>query len=222
MDPVSDSFLLTVASISAALIGLFIVGMIFYIQSGYESNERSREVVEPYFRAATAITLIAYAIPLTVSLTLVALPIVWSRLLLLVLVVALVIENVATVGTVRAVVRVAGLRLLAMIEIVGTVSVVIMVVLPLALGGLSPGREDLVPSILLSLGVAFLGTGVLVMTLFDIARFERSEVPAPMVTRTVGRLRRRGIEKRPDDERPTSEPSPSGGDAEGTGPAAPN
>src|ERR687892_2791049 len=108
MDPVSDSFLLTVASISAALIGLFLVGMIFYIQSGYESNERSREVVEPYFRAATAITLIAYAIPLTVSLTLVALPIIWSRLLLLVLLLALVIENVATVGTVRAVVRVAG------------------------------------------------------------------------------------------------------------------
>ena len=210
MDPVSDSFLLTVASISAALIGLFLVGMIFYIQSGYESNERSREVVEPYFRAATAITLIAYAIPLTVSLTLVALPIVWSRLLLLVLLLALVIENVATVGTVRAVVRVAGLRLLAMVEIVGTVTVVIMTVLPLALGGLSPGREDLVPSILLSLGIAFLGTGVLVLTLFDIARFERSELPAPMITRTIGRLRRRGIEENPDDEGPNGHSSPSG------------
>ena len=211
MEPVSDSFLLTVASISAGLIGLFLVGMIFYIQSGYESNERSREVVEPYFRAATAITLIAYAIPLAVSLTLVALPIVWSRLLWLVLVVALVIENVATVGTVRAVVRVTGLRLLAMIEIVGTVTVLIMVVLPLALGGLSPGREDLVPSILLSLGVAFLGTGVLVLTLFDIARFERSELPAPMITRTIGSLRRRTIEENPDDEGPSGESSPETG-----------
>jgi hypothetical protein len=221
MDPVSDSFLLTVAEISAALIGLFLVGTIFYIQSGYESNERSREVVEPYLRAATAITLIAYAIPLSVSLTLVALPIVWSRLLWLVLVVALVIENVVTVGTVRAVVRLAGLRLLAMIEIVGTVTVLIMVVLPLALGGLSPGREDLVPSILLSLGVAFLGTGVLVLTLFDIARFERSELPAPMITRTMGRLRRRAIEENPDDEGPTGESSPSGGRRD-TRPGAPD
>jgi hypothetical protein len=211
MHPVSDSFLLTVASISAALIGLFLVGMIFYIQSGYESHERSRRVVEPYFRAATAITLIAYSIPLTVSLTLVALPIVWSRLLLLVLVVVLVIENFATVGAVRAVVRVAGLRLLAMIEIVGTVTVVVMVALPLALGGLSPSREDMVPSILLSLGIAFLGTGVLVLTLFDIARFERSELPAPVITRTLGRLRRRGIEEITDDEGPTGDSSVSGG-----------
>jgi hypothetical protein len=221
MDPVSDTFLLTVAEISAALIGLFLVGAIFYIQSGYESNERSREVVEPYFRAATAITLITYAIPLTVSLTLVALPIVWSRLLWAVLVVALVIANVATVGTVRAVVRVAGLRLLVMIEIVGTVTVLIMVVLPLALGGLSPGREDLVPSILLSLGIAFLGTGVLVLTLFDIARFERSELPAPIITRTIGRLRRRTIEATPEDEGPTGESSQSGGRSD-TGPGTPD
>jgi hypothetical protein len=221
MDPVSDSFLLTVASISAALIGLFLVGMIFYIQSGYESNERSRKVVEPYFRAATAITLIAYSIPLTVPLTLVALPIVWSRVLLLVLIVALVIENFATVGTVMAVVRVARLRLLAMVEIVGTVTVVLMVALPLALGGLSPSREDMVPSILLSLGIAFLGTGVLVLSLFDIARFERSELPSPVVTRTTGRFRRRGVEEITDDDGPTGE-SAAPGDRGDTGPAAPD
>lgn len=210
MDPVSDSFLLTVASISAALIGLFLVGMIFYIQSGYESNERSREVVEPYFRAATAITLITYAIPLTVSLTLVALPIVWSRLLLLVLIVALVVENVVTVGTVMEVVRVAGLRLLAMIEIVGTVTVVVMVALPLVLGGLTPSREDMVPSILLSLGIAFLGTGVLVLSLFDIARFERSELPDSVVTRTMGRLRKRSISEEPEVAGPSDESAQSG------------
>lgn len=202
MEPVSDNYLITVAEISASLTGLFLVGMIFYIQTGYERLERSRDVVEPYFRAATTITFIAYGIPLGVSLTLVALPIVWSRVLFFVLVLGLVAVDVRTVSTVREVVRFAGLRLLATMEIVGTVVVALMVILPLATGGLTPDREDLVPSILLSLGVAFLGTCVLVLSLFDIARFERSDAPAPGPPRF--RMRRPGRALRPTDE-PTSD-----------------
>ena len=52
MDPVSDNFLLTVASISAGLTGLFLVGMIFYIQTGFARSERSREVVDRIFGPA--------------------------------------------------------------------------------------------------------------------------------------------------------------------------
>lgn len=178
MDQVSDSFFLSVAEISAALTGLFLVGMVFYIQTGYDQQQRSREVVEPYLRAATTVTFIAYAIPLGVSLTLVALPIVWSQLLYLTLVVGLLVADVATVSTVRAAVRVTGIRLWGLIEIFGTAVVALMVILPLATGGLTPEREDFVPGILLSLGIAFLGTCVLVLTLFDIARFERSEPPS--------------------------------------------
>ncbi|MDJ0924476.1 MAG: hypothetical protein QNJ77_07940 [Acidimicrobiia bacterium] len=177
MDPVSDTFLVGLAEISAGLTGLFLVGMIFYIQTGYDRIERSREVVEPYFRAATTITFIAYAIPLFVSLTLVALPIGWSRLLFLVLVLGLAVTDVLTVATVRTVMRVTRLGLLMMMEVIGTAVVALMVILPLATGGLSPDREDLVPALLLSLAVAFLGTCVLALTLFDIARFERSEAP---------------------------------------------
>lgn len=190
MDPASDEFLVTLAELSAGLTGLFLVGMIFYIQSGYESNEHSRQVVEPYFRAATAITLVAYAIPLAVSLTLVALPIVWSRLLFIVLVVVLIVENITTVSTVRGVLRVAPLPLLVLVEVVGSAAVAAMVIVPFATGGLFPGREDLVPSLLISLGIAFLSTVVLVLTLFDIARFERSELPVPAVSRAMRRMRR--------------------------------
>lgn len=175
MEPVSETFLIALAEISAALIGLFLVGMIFYIQIGLERLERSREVVEPYFRAATLITFISFAIPLGVSLTLVALPVVWSRLLYVALVFGLIVVDVRTIKTVRACVRVTGLRLLVMMEAVGTVVVALMVILPLASGGFSPGREDFVPAILLSLGIGFLSTCVLVLTLFDIARFERSQ-----------------------------------------------
>lgn len=170
-----DAFLLLVAEVSAALIGLFLVGMIFYIQTGFGQLERSRVVVEPYFRASTRIVLILYAIPLVLSLTLVALPIVWSQLFFLVLIVGLVAANVSTAVGVRPVMRVTGNRTLFINEIVGTAGVLLMVILPLASGGFSPNREDLVPPILISLGIAFLSTCVLVLTLFDIAQFERSE-----------------------------------------------
>ena len=178
MNPIADDFLLALAGISAALTGLFLVGMILYIQVGYERSERSRAVVEPYFRAATSITFIAYGVAVVVPLTLVALPVGWSVVLYYAMVVGLIVVNISTVSTVRTVQRELQLKLLAMIEVVGTVVIVLMIILPLALGGFSPEREDLTPGILLSLGIAFLGTWVLVLTLFDIARFERSNPPA--------------------------------------------
>ena len=179
MDTVSDDFFLALAEIASALTGLFLVGIVLYIQVGYDKTERSRAVVEPYLRAATSITFIAYAIPVVVSLTLVSLPIEWSRWLYYGLVLGLVVVNVSTVSTVRRVQRALRLRLLVMIELVGTVGVALMIILPLATGGTTFSRDDLVPGLLLSLGVAFLGTWVLVLTLFDIARYERSQPASP-------------------------------------------
>ncbi len=178
MDPVSDEFLIGIAGISASLIGLFLVGMILYIQTGFDRSERTRAVIEPYFRAATLITFISLALPLGVSLTLVVLPIGWSQVLYAALIVALIAADVQTVNTVRVAVKATGLNLLWMMEAVGTVLVVLMIVIPFWTGGLSPDREDLVPGLLLSLAIGFLSTCVLVLTLFDIARIERSEPPA--------------------------------------------
>lgn len=192
METLSDDFLLALAEISSALTGLFLVGIVLYIQVGYDKGERSRAVVEPYMRAATSITFIAYAIPVVVSLTLVSLPIAWSRWLYYGLVLGLVVVNVSTVATVRRVQRQMKLRLLVMIEVVGTVAVTLMVVLPLATGGLALTRDDLVPGLLLSLGVAFLGTWVLVLTLFDIARYERSQPPSAASGDTAGVIEQEG------------------------------
>ena len=175
MDPVEDGVLIDMASISASLIGLFLVGMILYIQTGFDRVERTRDAVEPYFRAATVITFISLALPLAVSLTLVVLPIGWSRAVYGMLVVALIVVNLQTVDAVRACVRDVGLRLLLAMEVVGTVAVLAIVAIPLLGGGLSPDREDLVPGLMLSLGIGFLSTCVLVITLFDIARIERAE-----------------------------------------------
>jgi hypothetical protein len=181
MNTVSDDFLLALAEIASALTGLFLVGIVLYIQVGYDKAERSRPVVEPYLRAATSITFIAYAVPVVVSLTLVSLPIGWSRWLYYGLVLGLVVVNISTVSTVRRLQQVIRLRLLVMIEVVGTVAVVLMIVLPLATGGVAFSRDNVVPGLLISLGMAFLGTWVLVLTLFDIARFERSSDDQPPV-----------------------------------------
>ena len=194
MDPVSDALLLAVASISAGLMGLWLVGMVFYIQSGFSRLERSRSVVEPYFRASTLIVFILYAIPLGLSLTLVALPVVWSQLLFLTLMLGLIAVNVSTASGVRAVTRATGTRTLLVNEVVGTAGVALMVILPLATGGVSPDREDFVPAILIGLGVAFLSTCVLVLTLFDIAQFERDETPDPKSRPSMRRRRKRPSE----------------------------
>lgn len=170
----TDGFLLSLAEVSAGLIGLFLVGMIFYIQTGFRQLEQSRSVVEPYFRASTRIVLIVYSVPLAVSLTLVSLPIGWSRIVFWGLILALLAANVSTIGGLGPVMNATRSRLLLYNEIVGTAGVLTMVVVTLVLGGVLPSREELVPALLLGLGLGFLSTCVLVLTLFDIAEFERA------------------------------------------------
>jgi hypothetical protein len=65
MREISDAFLLNVAEVSATLIGLFLVGVFFYVETGFRRLGHHRDVVEPYFRSATRIVLILYALPLT-------------------------------------------------------------------------------------------------------------------------------------------------------------
>jgi hypothetical protein len=79
MREVSDDFLLNMAEVSAALIGLFMVGVFFFVDTGFRRLDRARGIVEPYFRASTRIVLVLYALPLGLSLSLVALEPVWSR-----------------------------------------------------------------------------------------------------------------------------------------------
>jgi hypothetical protein len=63
MRQVSDAFLLNMAEVSASLIGLFLVGVFFYVETGLRRSGRAREVFEPYLRAGTRITLIVFATP---------------------------------------------------------------------------------------------------------------------------------------------------------------
>lgn len=170
MRAVSDNFLLNVAEVSAALVGLFLVGMFFYVETGFRRSQDTTGVVESYFRASTRIVLVLYAMAMGLSLALVVLEPVWYRLLFVALSVALVAANVATARLIGAVTRITGSRTMLWTEVFGSLAVVVIVVLPWALGGLHPDRRDLTWALLLSFAVGFQSICAAVLSAFDIVR----------------------------------------------------
>jgi hypothetical protein len=174
MREVSDDFLLNMAEVSAALIGLFMVGVFFFADTGFRRLDRARGIVEPYFRASTRIVLVLYALPLGLSLSLVALEPVWSRVLFALLSLLLA-ANLDTAARVRAVARVTGSTALLVNELVGTAAVLVIIALPWVLGGLHPTREDLAWAILLAFAAGFASISALVLFALDVAGFEAAD-----------------------------------------------
>ncbi|MGH2636416.1 MAG: hypothetical protein ACRDHU_09785 [Actinomycetota bacterium] len=172
MRRVSDAFLLNMAEVSATLIGLFLVGVFFYIETGLRRVDRARAVFEPYLRAGTRITLIVFAIPLGLSITLVAMEPVWATALFALLSLMLIVAGVDSAVRIRGVASATGSTALLVNEVVTSIVTLVLLVLPWALGGLHPTREDLAWAILLSFAAGFLSIGATVMSAFDIARLE--------------------------------------------------
>ena len=170
MRDVSDQFLLNVAEETSALVGLFLVGVFFFVETGFRRWQGDNELIEPYFRSGTRIVLILFAIPLLVSMTLVAMEPVWSRVVFFVLSLMLVAANVDTVRRIRRLPNEPGKGTLLWNEAFGTLAVVLLVTLPWILGGIDPGREDLTWSILLSFASGFLSVSALVLSAYDLAR----------------------------------------------------
>jgi hypothetical protein len=148
------------------------VGIVFFADTGFRRLDQARGIVEPYFRASTRIVLVLYALPLGLSLSLVALEPVWSRALFGLLSLMLLAANVGTVARIRAVARVTGSTALLVNELVGTAAVLVIVALPWVLGGLHPTREDLTWTILLAFATGFASISALVLFVLDLARFE--------------------------------------------------
>jgi hypothetical protein len=115
---------------------------------------------------------VVYALPLGLSLSLVALQPIWSRALFVLLSLLLLAANVDTAARIRAVTRVTGSTALLVNELVGTAAVVVIVALPWVLGGLHPTREDLTWTILLAFAIGFASISALVLFVLDLARFE--------------------------------------------------
>ena len=181
MRQVTDAFLLNMAEVSATLIGLFLVGVFFYIESGLRRVDRARATFEPYLRAGTRVTLVVFTIPLGLSLAVVALEPFWARLLFLLLSLLLVGAGADSAIRVRGVREVTGSTALLVNEMVTTLLGMVLVLLPWILGGLRPSRGDLTWSILLAFAAGLLSIGATVMSAFDMARLDatpaRSDPP---------------------------------------------
>jgi hypothetical protein len=168
---VSDAFLLNIAEVTAALAGLFLVGIFFFVESGFRGRERA--ALEPYFRSGARIVLILFSFPLLLSMTLVVMDPVWSHLLFALLSVLLIAANVDSVRKVRVVGETS--RILWIHEWIGTVLVAFIVALPWILGGIDPSREDLTWSIFFSFAVGFLSVSAIVLAAFDVARLDSGD-----------------------------------------------
>jgi hypothetical protein len=167
MREVSDSFLLLMAEVSATLIGLFLVGVLFLVETGFHHREHARHVLGPYYRSGTRIVLLLFALPLALSLTLVVLDPIWNRLLFALFCVILIAANVDTLRRIRSVAELTGSWTLLANELAGTACVVLLVVVPWALGGFHPTREDLTWAILLSFAAGFLSLTTILLSVFD-------------------------------------------------------
>lgn len=170
MRQISDPFLLNMAEVSATLIGLFLVGVFFYVETGLRRLDDAREIFETYLRAGIRITLIVFAIPILLSLTLVALEPIFARVLFALLSLIVVAANYDTAVRIWPVWKATRSTALLLMEVVTTVAVVVLVVVPWALGGLEPTREDLTWAILLAFAAGFLSIMATTMSAFDMAR----------------------------------------------------
>ena len=121
--------------------------------------------------------LLLFAIPLFLSLTLVALGLTWNRVLFALLSLTLLAANVSTLADIQPVAKATRSLSLLVNEVVGTVAVLVLVVLPWALGGLHPTREDLTWAILLSFGAGLLSVSALVLSVFDTGTDSRRRGP---------------------------------------------
>ncbi|HEV2951871.1 MAG TPA: hypothetical protein VGZ51_07200 [Actinomycetota bacterium] len=170
MRRVSDDFLLNMAEVTGTLVSLFLVGVFFYVERAFGRRDRSLDVFAAYLRSGTRITLIVLSIPLGLSLSLVVLDPVWSRVLFVLLSVALIGANIDSAIRVRGVPRATGSVVLLVNEVVATVLTVILLLLPWVLGGLHPTRRDFTWSILIAFAAGLMSIGSIVMSTFDVAR----------------------------------------------------
>lgn len=167
MKEVDQEFLLGLAGVSATLLGTFIVGVFFYIDSDMHRRLASSDTTDIYLRSATRWVFAAYSIPLLVPLVLASMePLLWAMTF------ALLggILTLMTIDTGRRLLAKGGSgtsRALVVNEWLTSAAVLAAIILPWALGGWIPEAAAFVPSLLLILASGFVSTAALVMTLFD-------------------------------------------------------
>ena len=162
-----EAFLTALSGVSATLIGSFIVGAFFYMDSEQHRQLTASEAADRYLRAGVRWIFIAFAMPLFVSLALVSMAPVVAAVVFIVFGLILVASSLDTARRIVVKGRSGLSRGLLINHWFSTVGVVAIVILPWIMGGWPPHPEAYIPSMLLSLLVGFTSTVALVMAQFD-------------------------------------------------------
>ncbi|WP_046454450.1 MULTISPECIES: hypothetical protein [unclassified Leucobacter] len=167
MPNADNDFLLGLAGVSGTMLGTFIVGVFFYIDSEMHRRLAASEAADRYFRSSIRWVFTAYSIPLLVPLALASLDALWGALSFIALGILLVAMTVETARRILARGGAGSSRSLVVNEWASSLGIVIAMVLPWTLGGWVPAPDDFVPSLLILLACGFASTAALVMTQFD-------------------------------------------------------
>lgn len=167
MPNADNDFLLGLAGVSGTMLGTFIVGVFFYIDSEMHRRLAASEAADRYLRSSVRWVFTAYSIPLLVPLVLASLDPLWGALSFIVLGVLLVAMTVETGRRILARGGSGSSRALFVNEWLSSAGIVIAMVLPWTLGGWVPDPTEFVPSLLILLACGFASTAALVMTQFD-------------------------------------------------------
>jgi hypothetical protein len=174
----SSDFLLGVAGVAATLIGTFIVGVFFYLDTDLHRMMMSSDAADHYLRSSVRWVFAVYALPLFVALNLAVFEPIWGAVTFIAISVIVILS---TVDTGRRMLRRRGAG-----ESIGLVvnqwacsaAVVVVVALPWIIGGWVPPAEAFIPSIVLALAAAFASTVALIMKQFDLTAAMAESSPA--------------------------------------------
>ena len=171
MGSVPDSLLLSTAEIAATLIGLLLVAVFFYLETGFRRLANVGPSAQPFLKATAALIVLQYSMVLGGSLALVVLEPIWATAVYVVL--ALGVVGAVVTWSLRARPLSSALRRAVKIRpILAWPIVVGPLVLPFAVGGSTPDRNALTVALFLVGAVAFANTVSLFLLTFDLAMIE--------------------------------------------------
>jgi hypothetical protein len=177
---VSEGLLLTIAQIAATLIGLLLVGMFFYLETGFRRLATVRVEAGAFLRATTKLVLLLYALVLAVSLALVAFEPLVVTVLYALLSVAALAALVEMTMCARRLPRAVRRQHAAAWRV--WPPTIIALALPALTGGWPPAAPAFVLALFVVGAVAFFLTGGLLLFAFDLAGVERLAAEDPQHT----------------------------------------